>query len=363
MKLKVPYKSQWGVGANESRDDCGPACVSMLLAAYGIDKSVDEVFRATGASPNSLTTFDKLGIASRKYGLNVEHHIFSLDTLKQKIKEGFPAVALVNYRHFPKKQDKYNGPHFVVAFGQTANTIICHDPNRLRGKVYGDTVTIKNEPWRKMWQSTNQEHGNKNCQVLIPTGSLEGGEEIEMNRRDTIVSIYRALYHRDPTKQELDRWDASQKNTSVTVAELFASLELENKLSALTTHASDTERAVNKLTTTLNTKIDNLAVDNSQLRSELEADRKVASETSSKVDTMGETVKELQEGVTTLTGQLGNLGERLAEIEKKLPKLLENPAPSASSDKTVGGEGVRKNEHGILWDWFSSISGWFSRGR
>ena len=358
MKLDIPYLKQWGANADASKEDCGPAALAMILAGYGIEKTVDEVFRVTGAKPNSLITFDQLGIASRKCGLNIEHHILSLDTLKQKIKEGFPAVALVNYKYFPNKQDKYNGPHFVVVFGQTANTVFVHDPNRLRGNDYGDTVTIKNEPWKKMWQLTNQEYGNKNNQVLIPTRPLTGEEVEDMDNTENFKQIYRALYGREATQAEIDRWNGSGKSAAVCVAELFASLELGDKLSSLSTQVSSTERAVSELTTTINTKIDNLAVDNGQLRSELESDREIVSGISQKVDTISETGVELTKEYDTVRGLLGGVGERLVKVEEKLTQLLQEPAPSEDND----GEEVKTDGHGILWSWLNSFFGRFSRG-
>jgi len=231
MKLNVPYKKQWGVGANESRNDCGPTCLAMILAAYGIHKTVDEVFRATGAAPDALINFDQLIRAGATFNLKLSHHSDSLAALKQKVEQGRPAIALINYRYFPNKQDSYNGGHFVTVIGKTPSKVIVHDPNRLRGDAYGDSVELTNEEFINVWERHNEEHSNKNSQILVPDQPIPntGG----LTRRQAIVAAYKGVYNRAPSKSELDRWDMSQKGIDICIKELIASLEYEKKIGKL----------------------------------------------------------------------------------------------------------------------------------
>lgn len=232
MKLNVPFKSQWGAGANESRNDCGPTCLAMILAGYGIQKTVDEVFRATGATPDALINFDQMIRAGKACGLELTHHIISLAALKQRIENKLPAIALVNYRFFPNKQDTYNGAHFVVIFGQTPTKVIVHDPNRLSGNTYGDSVELTDAEFSKMWEQTNQEWGNRDNQVLVPTRPLNTTSET-LTRREAIAAAYLGVYGRAPTKSELDRWDQSQQSIDVCIKELLDSLEYPKKIEEL----------------------------------------------------------------------------------------------------------------------------------
>ena len=321
MKLKVPYKSQWDITANASRDDCGPACLAMVLGAFGINKTVNEVFRATGAPPNSYINFDQIAFASRKFGLNIEHHIISFNELKSKLDQGFPMIALVNYRYFPNKQDKFNGPHFITVIGRTDNSIFCHDPNRLRGNTYGDGVELSNDQWSKIWEQTNLEHGNKNNQVLIPYRALLGGEE-EVDNTENFKQIYQAIYNRPATKEEIDRWNGSGKSAAVCVAELVASLELGQKLETLTTMVSEQGRVADERYNSTNNKLGSLADSIGQLTAQAEAERKVLSETSLKTDKIQETTTDLIQEDIVAEKRFVGLRERMNGLESKLKELL-----------------------------------------
>lgn len=232
MKLNVPFKSQWGANADASKNDCGPAALCSILAAYGIHKTVDEVFRATSAAPNALINFNQMIRAGKECGLELSHETFSIAAVKQRIENKTPLIALVNYRHFPGKQDKYNGAHFVVVLGQTPTKVIVHDPNRLRGNTYGDSVEMSDQAFFYMWGRSNEEHGNANGQVLVPQRPLNTTNAV-LTRREAIAIAYKGVLGRVPNKSELDRWDASQKSIDICIKELLDSLEYPQKIAAL----------------------------------------------------------------------------------------------------------------------------------
>lgn len=54
-----------------------------------------------------------------------------------------------------------------------------------------------------------------------------------ITRRDAITAVYKGIYKRDPSKDELDRWDASRKGIDECASELLASLEHNDKIKAL----------------------------------------------------------------------------------------------------------------------------------
>ena len=49
--LNITYKSQYDPDAAASRNDCGPACLAMLVNALGVTATTDAVFHRTGAPP------------------------------------------------------------------------------------------------------------------------------------------------------------------------------------------------------------------------------------------------------------------------------------------------------------------------
>lgn len=232
MKLNVPFRSQWGANADASKNDCGPAALCSILAAYGIHKTVDEVFRATGAAPDALINFQQMIRAGKAFGLKLTHQSFNLAAVKQFVENKTPIIALINYRHFPGKQDTYNGAHFVVVFGQTPTKVIVHDPNRLRGKTYGDSIELSDETFFNMWGRSNEEHGNANDQVLVPSRPLNITSPT-LTRREAIAAAYKGVLGRVPSKSELDRWDTSQKGIDTCINELLASLEYPQKIATL----------------------------------------------------------------------------------------------------------------------------------
>ena len=58
--LDIPYKSQSDPDAAISRNDCGPACLAMLLNALGIPATTDAVFHRTGAAADGYVSMAQL---------------------------------------------------------------------------------------------------------------------------------------------------------------------------------------------------------------------------------------------------------------------------------------------------------------
>lgn len=202
--------------------------------------------------------------------------------------------------------------------------------------------------------ATNLDNGYKGFINPLPLlEQQEGGEE--MDRRESIKEIYKAIYHRDPTKQEIDRWDESQKATSVTVAELWSSLEIDKKLSVLASRFGDLERSVNELSTKTASRLDSLADSVGQLVSQAEIERKILADASSKTDKIQETTTDLiQEDIAT-EKRFVAFRDRMNGLETKLKELLKK--------KDLGEEVITDGRNGILWRWFDSLIGWLGRSR
>jgi ABC-type bacteriocin/lantibiotic exporter with double-glycine peptidase domain len=117
VMVKVPYFEQ------EKSYYCGPACVQMVLAFYGVYVSQDDLAKQMRAHIER----DRMrGMKIRKvlldYGVVVKRGRVGLDRLKKHISEGLPAILnMHSYVDDPRG-------HFVVAIGCDESGIFVHDP-------------------------------------------------------------------------------------------------------------------------------------------------------------------------------------------------------------------------------------------
>lgn len=134
-KLNIPYRSQRDSDALYSPTDCGAACVAMVLQAFGIVKTIDEIFKASGQRQTNflsrtdlITTAEKFHVTLKKF--NNGNHAF----LKDSIDDRKPFIALVNYRAWSKDnsgvptQSSFAKTHFVVVTGYDNNRVFINDP-------------------------------------------------------------------------------------------------------------------------------------------------------------------------------------------------------------------------------------------
>jgi len=138
VTLNVPYITQWGIGANGRRNDCGVACVAMLLAFYNksnatVDRlSMDTPLRYTdaGLTVPQLVTLAGLYNLTTKTVSNV-----AIPTIKAEIDAGRPVICLVAYRDILGRLDQADrvpgsdGHFFVVIGYDDQDNFIIHDPD------------------------------------------------------------------------------------------------------------------------------------------------------------------------------------------------------------------------------------------
>lgn len=124
---------QW-IGQNTARvdddytnNDCGAACVAMLIGA-----SVDEVSKATGKQPGyKYLSFDDLIAAAAKFGLHLQHASLAVAEVCAEIDRNHPVIVLVNYQSIPasnRYDARYNGGHYLLIVGYNDVGIVYHDP-------------------------------------------------------------------------------------------------------------------------------------------------------------------------------------------------------------------------------------------
>jgi uncharacterized protein YvpB len=175
----IPYKSQLDTDAGEFRNDCGPTSLAMILHAFGVEVSTNAVYRKTGAKANGYVSVSQLMRAGEAY--NVPFDYFSgwtLDTLKARIKDGRPAIALVHYGEFVSikpgvsTQYNFNGPHFLVVLGYDDDNIYVNDPlwsgsRRSQGEHKRWTYA----QFKKAW-GANSKDGNRNFSGIVSKRKL-----------------------------------------------------------------------------------------------------------------------------------------------------------------------------------------------
>lgn len=131
VNLPVIYKSQWDADASETRDDCGPACISMTLDFYKVKTTINEVFKKTAAAANALISIAQMSTAISAYGFTAKYYTNqSFDQLKSFLDRQIPVIALVHYGDFSSRQDKgFSGGHFFLVVGYRDDGVFVNDPD------------------------------------------------------------------------------------------------------------------------------------------------------------------------------------------------------------------------------------------
>ena len=70
----IPYKSQSDSDARDYRNDCGPACVAMILNGVGVNVSTNAVYRRTGAGAHEYVSVSQMMNAAATYSAASETH-------------------------------------------------------------------------------------------------------------------------------------------------------------------------------------------------------------------------------------------------------------------------------------------------
>lgn len=132
-QLDVPYIRQEGTGAMQFRNDCGCACVAMLLKYHlNLSISVDQLSRDTSLvqNDNGLYTYQLVNLAVKYGWAAVQNNDMSIDIIKHNVDAKRPPVMLINYRYITKRQNQNDlSQHFVVVTGYDDDNIFINDPD------------------------------------------------------------------------------------------------------------------------------------------------------------------------------------------------------------------------------------------
>lgn len=159
--LNLPYKSQLDPDASLSRNDCGPACLAMLINALGTPVTTDAVFQRTGSGPEHNITMAQLMRVSESYEAPLDFRMgWGLSELRASLSRARPVIALVHYGVFSEldpdvsTQSDFKGPHFLVVAGYNDNNVIVHDPLwKGERRQEGAFRPWPNKVWLQAWGS------------------------------------------------------------------------------------------------------------------------------------------------------------------------------------------------------------------
>lgn len=170
----IPYKSQYDPDANEFRNDCGPACLAMVLGGYGISASTNSVHRRTGVQGDRYVSITQLTNAASTYGVMFDYfYAWNVPQLIQTVRTGKPVIALVHYGAWSQMnpgistQNAFQGPHFVVIVGADDRMIYVNDPLwKEERRAQGFRKAWTHAQFLAAWSSCHLD-GNRDCSGIV----------------------------------------------------------------------------------------------------------------------------------------------------------------------------------------------------
>jgi hypothetical protein len=191
--LTLDYKSQYDADASASRNDCGPACLAMLLNALGIAATTDAVFHRTGAAAEGYVSMAQLMRAGESYRAPLEFRRgWGLGELRAMLDLARPVIALVHYAVFSElepgvsTQSPFRGPHFVLVVGYDEHHVVVHDPlwTGVR-RAEGAYKQWPNPVWLAAWGSCHQDcddqgRCNPDDAALISVRPLRAAQQVRV---------------------------------------------------------------------------------------------------------------------------------------------------------------------------------------
>lgn len=123
--MTIPYRSQWDPDATLTRQDCGPACVAMVLQDEGQIVPINTITaELMGPGETGTTAFD-LQSSLEKRGVPTE-------VWRGTSQPTSPAICLVKYSGFKREnvQDKkFMGWHWLILLSIGPDKVVVHDPD------------------------------------------------------------------------------------------------------------------------------------------------------------------------------------------------------------------------------------------
>lgn len=116
--LRLPHFNQ------ERAYTCTPACVRMVLAFFGHERSAGDLAHLLGTTPRGTLLRDLVRLEA--LGMHVVIGTGALDDLRRVLPAGIPMIVSVDTLHLPRHS--LQGIHTVVVAGATDRDDYIHDP-------------------------------------------------------------------------------------------------------------------------------------------------------------------------------------------------------------------------------------------
>lgn len=132
-RLRVPYVSQLGPGAEFGTGDCGLTCVTAIARACGHPEiSVDEVCRLTSLRRGFLGAHitGDVAYAARRLGIALHYAAeLTAERIERELANGRPVILLVFYPLLERRFDPaYRDGHFILVHGASGGRFYYDDP-------------------------------------------------------------------------------------------------------------------------------------------------------------------------------------------------------------------------------------------
>jgi hypothetical protein len=176
--LPVPYVSQiTSPGASAKRNDCGPACCAMILAAYGVSRTIDALYRGANISNDPMLGVSVLLDMLTKNGVNAARlNNEKIGDIYTALVEQKPVIAGITYAALVDaglaQFTGFRGGHWVVVTGADLTGIYINDPYRTSES--GKDLLIPHATWSKAWRTYTEGGDMPVGLLLIPTKPMTG---------------------------------------------------------------------------------------------------------------------------------------------------------------------------------------------
>ncbi len=123
--MTYPYRSQWDDDGSQRINDCGPACVAMVLDGRGIHAPINAISAET--MPDGDVGTDKRDLVNALTKRGVKASVWTGNGYPPT-----PFIALVDYSGFERSnvQDvNFKSWHWMVVLSLDDATVVVHDPD------------------------------------------------------------------------------------------------------------------------------------------------------------------------------------------------------------------------------------------
>ncbi|MBV9329391.1 MAG: C39 family peptidase [Chloroflexi bacterium] len=152
VRINVPYRTQLD-GSDFAEANCGPTVLGMALESFGLNEPATDL-RGQVLSSENFSSDDSdagsyiwaLADVARGYGLQPRglydgdgtlHH-WSIDDIRNSVRNGQPVIVQVVYRGLPGREDsQYYGDHYVIITGLVGDQFLYNDP--IGGRVANES--------------------------------------------------------------------------------------------------------------------------------------------------------------------------------------------------------------------------------